>query len=74
MGNKEDFVFDIPKGSKGDVIRVSVSDYEGTRLVGIRIWYQGDTGELRPTQKGISLSTEYYDDIMEALTGAKEHI
>jgi len=68
---------DIPKGNGKDFLRVTVSEYEGHRLLGIRYWFMpegDDRAELRPTQKGISIPVKLYKELLSALEEAKEYI
>ena len=66
-----EFVKDIPKGNGKDFIRVEVGEFEGHKLIGIRIWFKPDNSEeLRPTQKGISIPAHLYPDLMSALQEA----
>ncbi len=70
-----DFVKDIAKGNGKDTIRVTVSEYEGHKLLGIRVWFKPDNAdELRPTQKGIAIPVALYKDVMAALKEAEEYI
>lgn len=71
----DSFSKDIPKPNGKDVVRVSVGEFEGNKLLGIRIWFKPDKAdELRPTQKGISISVSLYGALMEALKEAEKFI
>ncbi|NBU98807.1 MAG: transcriptional regulator [Spirochaetia bacterium] len=47
--------------AKGECLRIMISEYKGKKLLNIRIWYTDKEGELKPTQKGITLSPEDYE-------------
>ena len=50
-----------------EVVRVSLTEYRGRKLVDMRVYYSDDAGEYRPTKKGVSLSVEVYPDLKRAL-------
>ncbi len=47
-----------------------ISEYKGKKLLNIRIWYTDKEGELKPTQKGITLSPEDYEQFKSAIAEA----
>lgn len=56
--------FEIKRGT----IRASVSYFRGKPLVDLRLWVEPKLGQdLIPTKKGISVSAEYVDDLVEAV-------
>ena len=50
-----------------EVVRVSLTEYRGRKLVDVRVHYSDDAGEYRPTKKGVSLSVDVYPDLKRAL-------
>jgi Transcriptional Coactivator p15 (PC4) len=60
---------DIDKG-RGEVIRIEISEYKGKSLLNIRVWYTDASGEKKPTQKGVTISPEQYQDLKEAIEAA----
>ena len=50
-----------------EVVRVSLTEYRGRKLVDVRVYYSDDEGQYRPTKKGVSLSVEVYPDFKRAL-------
>jgi hypothetical protein len=50
-----------------EVIRVSLTEYRGRKLVDVRVYYSDDEGQYRPTKKGVSLAVERYTDFKRAL-------
>lgn len=69
---KTGVIRDIEKGSRGEVIRIEVTEYKGNYFLNLRIWYTDKDGELKPTQKGIAVSPELYDDLKEAILSAED--
>lgn len=61
---------DIPKGKSGDVIRVQETELSGKTLLDARIWYEDDAGEHKPTRKGLCLSFESWQEVVEAIQNA----
>jgi hypothetical protein len=50
-----------------EVVRVSLTEYRGHKLVDVRVYYSDDEGQYRPTKKGVSLSVDVYPDFKRAL-------
>jgi hypothetical protein len=50
-----------------EVVRVSLTEYRGRKLVDVRVYYSDDEGQYRPTKKGVSLSVDVYPDFKRAL-------
>jgi hypothetical protein len=65
---------DIDKGSRGEIIRVEVTEYKGSYYLNLRVWYTDKDGELKPTQKGIAISPDLYPELKEAILDAEAWI
>jgi len=50
-----------------EVVRVSLTEYRGRKLVDVRVYYADDEGQYRPTRKGVSLNVEVYPELKRAL-------
>ncbi len=50
-----------------EVVRVSLREFRGRKLVDVRVYYTDDEGEYRPTRKGISLAVDGYLDFRNAV-------
>jgi Transcriptional Coactivator p15 (PC4) len=50
-----------------DVIRVSLSNYNGTPVVDLRVWFRNSTGEFKPGRAGITLGVKQLPRIADAL-------
>ena len=50
-----------------EVVRVSLTEFRGHKLIDLRVYYTDDKGEYRPTKKGISLAVEGYADFRTAV-------
>jgi len=66
VSNRDDVVYEFEAGHR--TIRASVSEFRGATYLDLRIWYEPEPGQpLRPTQKGVSVSAEYLDELQEAV-------
>jgi hypothetical protein len=50
-----------------EVVRVSLTEYRGRKLVDIRVYYSDDAGEYRPTKKGVALNVDVYPEFKRAM-------
>jgi len=55
-------------------VRVSISTYKGRKYLDIRVYYQGDDGEYKPSKKGVALSPELLPELETALAKLKTHL
>jgi len=53
--------------SETERIRVGINEYKDRKYVDIRIYYEDDTGDWRPTKKGITLPPDRVSELAEAL-------
>ena len=62
---------DIDKGG-GEIIRVEISEFKGKNYLNIRTWYTDrESGEYKPTQKGISIRPDLYEALKQAVLAAE---
>ncbi|MCB1174982.1 MAG: transcriptional coactivator p15/PC4 family protein [Leptospiraceae bacterium] len=62
---------DIDRG-RGEIIRIEVSEFKGQHHLNIRIWYTDkDSGEFKPTQKGVTFRVDQYAELKEAILAAE---
>lgn len=65
---------DIDKGG-GEIIRVEISEFRGQNYLNLRVWYTDkESGEFKPTQKGIAIRPELYPEIKKAILDAETEI
>ncbi len=48
-------------------IRVSKESYKGHDFIDVRVYYEDDNGEWRPTKKGIAISPDKVDELINLL-------
>jgi transcriptional coactivator p15 (PC4) len=53
-------------------VRVSLTSYRGHELVDIRVFFQDDQGEWRPTKRGVSLAVDSVAELRDAIVKAEE--
>lgn len=61
---------EIQKNST-EKIRVTLSEYKGYQFIDIRVYFEADNGEWKPTKKGIAISPDKIDEIISLLKEAK---
>jgi Transcriptional Coactivator p15 (PC4) len=67
----EALVARIPKNPTEEV-RVALTSYRGHDLIDIRVFFQDEQGEWRPTKRGVSLSVDSFTELREAIAKAEE--
>jgi hypothetical protein len=63
----EDVVIGTVERQKREQIRVSVRKQGGVKWLDIRIYYEAETGDMRPSQRGVSLSSDEWKKLREVL-------
>lgn len=48
-------------------VRATLKEFRGRRYLDLRIYYQDDQGEWKPTRKGVSLSTDFMPNLKAAV-------
>ena len=54
--------------NKSEVIRIQLKEYEGHKLIDLRVWYEDENGEYKPTKKGISFNRNFALNVSNAIT------
>ena len=62
-------IAEIQKNVK-ERIRVSIEEYHDHTFVDLRVYWQDDQGEWRPTKKGIALNLDCINEVIEGLQRA----
>ena len=55
-------------------VRATVREYRGRTYIDLRIYYMDNSGEWRPTRKGIALSTEFLPELKACVTKFEEEV
>jgi hypothetical protein len=53
--------------NRSEVIRVSLSEYNGHDLANLRVWFTADDGDMRPSKAGIAFRLEKLPAVIQAL-------
>jgi hypothetical protein len=53
-----------------EVLRVSAAEFKGRKYVDVRIYFEGDDGEWKPTKKGVTVSPDKLQAFIELLQKA----
>lgn len=50
-------------------VRISLTEFKGKELIDLRVYYQpdGEEEEMRPTKKGITISSEKFPELKKGL-------
>lgn len=64
---------EIPKNAT-EKIRVNLSEYKGYRFVDIRIYFADDSGEWKPTKKGVTITKDGLDTLIKLLNEGKKKL
>jgi len=57
-----------------EVVRVSVEEYKGRKYLDVRIYFENDEGEWKPTKKGVTIQPDKIDLFMDLIKQAKESL
>ncbi|MCX7991633.1 MAG: transcriptional coactivator p15/PC4 family protein [Proteobacteria bacterium] len=58
--------------STTEIIRVSKESFKGKEYLDIRIYFINDEGEWKPTKKGVTLSPDKAEELIEILQTLKK--
>jgi predicted phosphoadenosine phosphosulfate sulfurtransferase len=50
-----------------EVVRVSLTEFRGHKLIDFRVYYSDDEGQYKPTKKGVSMAVGLYTDFKKAV-------
>lgn len=50
-----------------EVVRVSLTEFRGRKLIDFRVYYADDEGQYKPTKKGVALNAEAYPEFKQAM-------
>ncbi|MCX7810863.1 MAG: transcriptional coactivator p15/PC4 family protein [Leptospiraceae bacterium] len=67
------FIKEITK-NKNEIIRISIDEYHGEKLVNIRVFYRDKDGNLLPTKKGIAIRFDLFPEVKKVLDEVEDII
>jgi hypothetical protein len=71
--SKMEIVAEMEK-SWNEKIVFSISEFRGKKYANIRIYYEDDEGEWKPTKKGVTVSPESFAEFKEHLEALEEQL
>ncbi len=66
-------IAEIQKNLK-ERMRVSIEEYRGRKFIDLRVYFEAEDGEWKPTKKGIALNKESIDAAIKALQEASKKL
>jgi hypothetical protein len=66
-------IAEIQKNLK-ERLRVSIEEYRGHKFIDLRVYFEAENGEWKPTKKGIALNRESIDAVIDALQKGRESL
>ena len=51
---------------------ISLSEFKGKQYVDLRVYFENDDGEWKPTKKGVAIHVDLFGKLMEALKEAEQ--
>ncbi|KUK80350.1 MAG: Transcriptional Coactivator p15 (PC4) [Mesotoga prima] len=60
------------KRNDTEIVRVSKREFKGHEFLDLRIYYQDDEGDYKPTKKGITINPKLVDELIDALNKEKD--
>jgi len=64
---------EIGKNAK-ERIRISIDEFYGRTLINCRVYFRTESGEWRPTRKGIALSKQNINEVIGLLKRASNEL
>jgi hypothetical protein len=60
---------DIERGET-EVLRISAEEYKGRKYIDVRIYFENDEGEWKPTKKGVTIQPDKVDVFLDLIKKA----
>ena len=60
--------------NKSEVIRIQLKEYKEHKLIDLRVWYEDENGEYKPTKKGISFNRNLSVNVSNAIINVMSDI
>jgi len=57
-----------------EVLRISTAEYKGRTYVDVRIYFEGDDGEWKPTKKGITIQPDKVEEFLGLIKQAGDSL
>lgn len=57
-----------------EVIRVSTEEFKGRAYIDVRIYFEDNEGEWKPTKKGVAINPDKLEQVIELLKEAQDKL
>jgi hypothetical protein len=64
---------DIEKNATNK-IRVSVTEFKGNNYIDLRVYYEDEAGEYKPTKKGVTFRPDQISQVIDGLLQAEKEV
>lgn len=68
-----EIIGEMEKGWNEKIV-FSVSEFKGKNYANIRIYYEDDEGEWKPTKKGVTVSLDTFAEFKENIEGLESYL
>ena len=68
----EDKVVASFKRNPTEEVRASIKEFKGRNYIDLRIYYMDDKGDWKPTRKGVSLATDFMQELKDAVAAMEK--
>ena len=68
-----EIIGEMEKGWNEKIV-FSVSEFKGKNYANIRIYYEDDEGEWKPTKKGVTVSLDTFAEFKENIEGLETYL
>lgn len=60
--------------SQTEVIRISTEEFKGRSYVDVRVYFEDNEGEWKPTKKGVTINPDKLEQVIELLKEAQDKL
>ena len=58
--------------NKTEDIKLSLTEYQGHKLIDFRVYFKNNEGESKPTKKGITVNVKFFPELKQAIMDAEK--
>lgn len=60
--------------SQTEVIRISTEEFKGRTYIDVRIYFEDNEGEWKPTKKGVTINPDKLEQVIDLLREAQQKL
>lgn len=57
-----------------EVLRVSTEEYKGRKYIDVRVYFENDDGEWKPTKKGVTIQPDKIEEFLDLIKKAGKEL